>query len=216
MKLDAKFFNLMNDLFLCATYIPPQYSQNYHSKKVDYFQCLNDSIMKYGNQGNILIAGDLNSRVGARSEEIFHEIPEIDNLCPDEVKSSGRLEQRLSCDEKTNSYGKKLIQLCKAFSLKIANGSVPGDRQGSFTCYGGRGSSVVDYFIFDNSLFNIISRMTVHPPQFGSIHTPISTHLDTKFQVETSGESSLPTPPKIRWDESKTEAFITLLNKEQN
>ena len=216
MKLDAKFFNLMNDLFLCAAYIPPQYSENHYSKKVDYFQCLNDAIMKYGNQGNIMIAGDLNSRIGAKCEEVFHEIPTIDNLCPEEVKVAAGIRQRLSCDHKVNSYGKKLLKMCQAFSLKLANGSVPGDRQGSFTCYGVRGSSVVDYFICDNSLFNIVSRMTVHPPQFGSIHTPISTHLDTKFQVKTSCDDSLPPPPRFKWDDSRAEAFLTLLNQENN
>jgi exonuclease III len=190
MKLDAKFFNLMNDLFLCAAYFPPQYSQNHYSKKVDYYQCLNDAIIKYGNRGNVMIAGDLNSRVGTNSEESGHEIPNIDDLCPDEVRAAASIRQRLSCDQKVNGYGKKLLQLCQAFNLKLTNGSVPGDRQGSYTCYGGKGSSVVDYFICDSSLFNIVSRMNVHPPKFGSIHSPISVHLDTKFQVQTSDKNS--------------------------
>jgi len=216
LKLDAKFFNLKNDLFLCAVYFPPQYSQNHYSKKIDYFQYLSDTIIKYGNQGNVMIAGDLNSRVGTNSEESFHEIPNIDALCPEEVRVASRISQRLSCDQKVNGYGKKLLQLCQAFNLKLTNGSVPGDRQGSFTCYGNKGSSVVDYFVCDSSIFNIVSRMKVHPPEYGSVHSPISVHLDTKFQVLVSDGESLPSPPKIKWDETKAETFKKLLRQEPN
>ena len=63
IKLDAKLFNLMNNLYLCAAYIPPQYSKNITCKKVDYFQHLNDSIIKYSNKGNIMLMGDFNSRI---------------------------------------------------------------------------------------------------------------------------------------------------------
>ena len=216
MKLDARFFNLMNDLYLCAVYIHPQHSMNQYSKKTDYFQCLNESVMKYGNQGNIMIAGDLNSRIGVNHDRVNHELPIIDNLCPDELKSSNRIKQRLSCDVKVNCYGKKLLQLCQGFNLKFANGAVPGDRLGSFTCHANRGASVLDYVICDHSLFNIVSRMIIHPPQFGSVHSPITTCLDNKFQVKTSSESSLPPPPRIKWDDSRSEAFLCLLNQNEN
>jgi len=216
IKLDAKFFGLINDLFVCATYIPPQYSENQYAKKIDYFKYLSSAISKYGNKGNIMIAGDLNSRIGSYNEEFFHEINEIDELCPNEVKSSENHKQRLSCDEKINNYGKKLLNLCKVFNLKIINGYVPGDRQGSFTCYGARGSSVVDYFICDNSLFNIVTRMEVHPPQFQSIHAPISAQLSTKFQIQTPDNELLPTIPKIKWDEFRSGTYKKLLNQSIN
>ena len=215
IKLDAKFFSLMNNLFLCAAYIPPQYSKNSTSKKVDYFQHLNDSIMKYSNEGNIMLMGDFNSRIGVDHNETNHDIPIIDDICPDELKSSN-MKQRISCDAKVNAYGKKLVQLCQAFNLKVANGAVPGDRLGNFTCHANRGASVVDYAICDNSLINIISRLTVHPPQFESLHSPISTQLDTKFQIKTLHEDSLPPPPKFKWDASKSEVLSTLLDQREN
>ena len=126
------------------------------------------------------------------------------------------MKQRTSCDVKVNAYGKKLVQLCQAFNLNVANGAVPGDRLGNFTCHANRGASVVDYAICDNSLINIVSRLTVHPPQFDSLHSPISTHLDTKFQIKTLHEDSLPSPPKFKWDASKSEVLSTLLEQREN
>ena len=216
VKLDAKFFNLNKDLFLCAIYIPPQYSENKYAKKTDYYDCLNKSIMKYSQKGNILLAGDLNSRVGSFQEEIFHKINQVDELCPNEVEYSESMTQRLSCDNVINAYGKKLLKICKSFDLKIVNGNVPGDRLGSFTCYNTRGSSVVDYFICDKNLFNIVTRMNVHPPQFNSIHAPISIKLDTQFQIDHGRENNLKKIPKIKWDESKARLFRDLLNQDMN
>ena len=72
VKLDANFFNLTNDLFLCAAYIPPENTSKSINLKTDYFQSLTESLMKYSDQGNILIMGDLNARVGMENVgEVF-------------------------------------------------------------------------------------------------------------------------------------------------
>ena len=55
MRLESDFFSLNNDLFICASYIPPEYSSNNISKKTDYFQSLTDSLINYSNQGNIML-----------------------------------------------------------------------------------------------------------------------------------------------------------------
>jgi exonuclease III len=60
-KLDASLFNLINDIYVCAVYIPPQRTANLYCKKVDYFQCLYDGLLKYKDKGNIIIAGDFNA-----------------------------------------------------------------------------------------------------------------------------------------------------------
>ena len=38
LKLDCKFFNLINPLFICASYIPPEYSKRKQSNPVDYYK----------------------------------------------------------------------------------------------------------------------------------------------------------------------------------
>ena len=89
---------------------------------------LNDTILKYSNQGNIMIVGDLNARIGVGHRESTHETSVIDGLCPDEFMSSSVTNLRVSCDDKVNVCGKKLLELTHAFNLKFANGSVPGYR----------------------------------------------------------------------------------------
>ena len=214
VRLDAKVFNLKNNLFLCAAYIPPQYSKNTESKKVDYFQTLNDSILKYGSQGNIMIAGDLNARIGVDHTNSMHKTSVVDGILPEELMSSRVTKPRMSCDDKINAYGKKLLELSRSFNLKIANGSVPGDRQGNFTCHHNKGASVVDYIVCDDNVFNLVSRMSVYPPRFKSIHSPISTTLDTTFQIEIPVENVDQSPPKIKWDISKARNFQQMLNQE--
>ena len=202
----------MNDIYVCAVYIPPQHTANLYCKKVDYFQCLYDGLLKYKDEGNIILTGDFNARVGVDLSEPF-ETPLVDEICPPEAVHTTK--QRLSCDNKVNSYGKKLLQLCKAFNLQIANGSVPGDKLGSFTCYANRGASVVDYVICDQNLINI-SKMKILPPEFGSVHTPIYFKLDYKVCIEKSDESLLPLPPKFRWDPSKAETLSLLMGRHDN
>ena len=132
-KLDAKFFNFINDIYVAAVYIPPQYTKNLYSKKTDYFKSLNDTILKFSDKGNIILAGDFNARVGM-DESVHFDTTHVDDLCPPDIIDTKPI-QRNSCDTKINQYGKKLLQTCKAFNLQIANGVVPGDRLGSFTSY---------------------------------------------------------------------------------
>ena len=196
VKLESTFFSLVNDLFICATYIPPQYTTNISCKKIDYFSVLNECIMKYSALGNIIIAGDMNARTKSQCSSHQYEIPEIEALYPSEFRTNSGASQRVSNDTKGNAYGNQLIQLCKNFNLKIANGSVLGDRTGSFTCHTNRGSSVVDYFICDPSVFNLISSMIVLPPQFNSVHSPLSLSLECDFDIQKANEKLSPSPQK--------------------
>ena len=163
LKLDKTFFQLSNDVYLCAAYIPPQYtSKNVHIK-TDYYQSLIDSCFKFCTLGNIIIAGDLNARIG---NNVVNESPSfspINDLLPDDMISSTP-DQRSSCDSVTNNFGKKLNELCNGFNLKIANGMAPGDRLGNFTCFNRGGASVVDYIIADKGFYNHISSMNVLAP----------------------------------------------------
>ena len=212
LKLDKHFFQFANDVYLCTAYIPPQYTcKNIHAK-TDYFQSLIDSCFKYSCLGNIVIAGDLNARIG---NDLLDEAPSaqvINDLLPDESSDYASC-QRSSCDTVTNSFGKKLKDLCHGFNLQIANGMVPGDRLGNFTCFNRQGTSVVDYIITDKGFYNNISKMNILSPEYSSVHAPISVSIRCKVVSEEKSSGLLPPPPKFIWNPDKAKHFGDLLNQ---
>ena len=74
-------------------------------------------------------------------------------------------------EECTNSYGEKLISLCKTVPLFICNGRKLGDILGSYTCFKWNGQSVVDYCLASPGVFNKISTC-----QVGTYFPHISDH----------------------------------------
>ena len=82
LKLDQQFFNLTNPLFICATYIPPEYTSKHINLKTDYFQAISESLLKYSRLGNIVMAGDFNARIGSHEMDQNFDIPCIDHLGP--------------------------------------------------------------------------------------------------------------------------------------
>ena len=68
-KLDKTFFNFTNDLYICASYIPPINSSREINLQTDYFHSLLEFINKYIEQGNILLAGDFNSTSDIRLKD---------------------------------------------------------------------------------------------------------------------------------------------------
>ena len=126
-----------NPLFIGASYIPPEYSIRKNSIKVDYFQELNDSLVRYSQKGNVIIAGDLNSRTGNNHASDLIKIPGVNEF---DLGDKTLVEDRISCDNTINNYGNKLNSICRVHDLVIANGRVPGDRVGNFTCQTNRSS----------------------------------------------------------------------------
>jgi len=160
LKLDDKIFGLKNPLFICATYIPPEYSTRKSGVNIDYYKNLTNSLANFSSKGNVLIAGDMNARLGAQLNKI-HDLSCIDELVPDNTNYD--IGERSSCDNITNIYGRKLDKICKSFNLSIANGRTLGDRLGNFTCYNNKGASVVDYVISDQSFFKNIKSYKCFP-----------------------------------------------------
>ena len=200
-------------MYICAAYIPPEYTTANIRNRADYFQELTDAILKYSAMGSVLITGDLNSRISFldMDNESF-EIPHLENLGFIE-RSNEPIPKRSTCDHVTNRFGKKLKDLCTSLDLHIANGRVPGDRVGNFTCHNNRGSSVVDYVICDHNLFKKVKRLTMLEPSFGSIHTPLSLSFSCEFSITNSTRDSnmVPYPPKLVWDPNNQQAFKEML-----
>ena len=102
LKLDSTFLVLRKNLFLCGAYIPPENSKNVVSQNTEYFEILGDAVSRYSEQGQILIMGDLNARIGLGNTQQVN-ILVLDNILP---QGQPQLANRSSCDPKVNKYGK--------------------------------------------------------------------------------------------------------------
>ena len=63
---------------------------------------------------------------------------------------------RSSCDDKTNTLVWKLLKICHNHNLNIANGQIPGNRLGNFTCFNNIGANVVDYLLAGSNIWEKI------------------------------------------------------------
>ena len=81
IRLIKSFFNLPSDLYICGTYIPPYNTSKEILAKTDYFHELISLSNKFKELGNILILGDLNSRIGCNDDSLNNlVIPFLDNI----------------------------------------------------------------------------------------------------------------------------------------
>ena len=214
-KLLKLFFKLDNDLFVCATYIPPQNTTLRINNKTDYWENLTNSLIDYNSKGNILITGDLNARTGKCIEEPNIGDKYLNGLCPieDKIHISS---YRNNCDSKINKYGKKLLQLCEIFNLNIANGKVAGNRLGNFTCFNLEGVSVVDYFICDSTVISNMHEMIVEPPIFNSKHAPITAKIKIDTLSLGKDENVKEAPMNFKWDDNSGETFKRMITSDES
>ena len=57
-QLEKSLFQFENGIFLCGAYIPPNNTTPTITTKMDYFQKLNEMLIRYKDKGNILIMRD--------------------------------------------------------------------------------------------------------------------------------------------------------------
>ena len=211
LRLDRKFFHFEEDLYICAVYIAPVNSTNAIAKRTDYFNDLTVTTNKYMNMGNVLLAGDFNSRVGSEDHDDDQDLSFISHMLPVPEPTS-EIPRGSSCDQVINPNGRKLIHFCQSMNLKIGNGRCPGNYLGNFTCFANKGASVVDYLISDCQMLSKVKCMKVLPPDFTSVHTPISTTLSCHTTLHDSSNgcaSSL--PRKIIWDPEKIDEYLAIM-----
>lgn len=123
-------------------------------------------------KGNgLVILGDWNARTACESGIID---------CDSDDISRNYSSHRNSEDAILNTEGKKLINLCSEYGLRILNGSIAGDKEGKLTYVGEVGSSVLDYIIIkeDEEESPIKSMKIV--PRLESDHLPITFEVKVK------------------------------------
>ena len=168
-----------SDLFICGLYIPPDNSKYFQD---DIFEQLEEDIVTFSKQGNVLLLGDFNARVGTDNDIISKEDKAfIVNNCSDLSLDSTA---RKNFDFTKNTHGKRLLNICKIFDLRILNGRTLGDSLGKTTYHGKNGISTVDYIITDQNLLQNVKYFIVDAPNFLSDHSPIYAWLNFQSTYE--------------------------------
>ena len=178
LKLDAVFFGLDKDVYLCLAYISPE-SSCHPASRDNLWNLLEEEIARFSTCGHIILTGDLNARTSTLPDYANHDSELHLPLPPDYPVDSAI--KRTSEDKVVNNYGRELLDLCIASQLRIANGRIHPDKlKGSFTCFTPRGNSLVDYVISSANLLNKIDRLQVGEILSASDHCPLYFDLITE------------------------------------
>ena len=188
-----------------AVYIP-----GYDSKYSDEhdFDIISEDILNFQNKFNLpfLLMGDCNSRTGNMSDCLS-----ADGLSPI---------PRLSKDQKIDTYGRKLVTMCRDLNLKIVNGCLGTDNGiGDFTCHKKNRKnlfeSVVDYCLVSESMLPFISDfyVDIFDRNMSDVHSPICLDIKNIPIVKTVPNISCESFEKIQYKSTwKTESKLQYQN----
>ena len=123
LKIKSGIINAFKDTLYLAMYIPPEGSPVYNNADVKGIDIIEELLTKnYNNNVDLMITGDLNARTACELEYV--EINCNASLFEEysDIFSNNQVSKRSSCDLTSNSFGKRLIELCKTHALYILNG----------------------------------------------------------------------------------------------
>ena len=110
-----------------------------------------------------------------------------------------------------NTSGRKLSTVCSSHRLEIANGQIPGDKRGNFTCFNHRAESDADYLVLGRSLMKNIMKFKVLPANFDSKNAPITATFKSSF-VKFGKAKVLNHSNTCKWDNQSAILFHSLQN----
>lgn len=214
LKISRALTGYDKDLFCCGAYIPPNGSPYYVSNpEIDLFADLTHDIAEFSNDGFILVTGDLNARIGNKQD-----LPEIENpnISPEysPIQPPIVASPRLSMDKTTNSWGRKLIELCHTCNLCLLNGRTLGDSEGRYTYFATNGYSAIDITLVDSEMLKNTQSFSVHDLNEFSHHCKIETLIKcSPFKYEKSNQPLNPLSfDKFIWDPNASpEKLVTAL-----
>lgn len=128
--------------------------------------------------------GDLNGRVGLEPDFIIGDAIDKqlqDNISFIDYNNDNTLKERQSEDNKApNSFGQRILQLCRSSGLRICNGRF-GQDSNKITFNNKNGCSVIDYLLISqNDIFNIVSNFSVGMFNSFSCHAPLNVDFFSK------------------------------------
>ena len=118
-------------MFVAVVYIVPTKSTRY-VKNTELRRELEEDIMRYKQEGMVMVMGDLNSRIG----EIEHH--------------------RRNKDIEVNENGREWMALTRATGMTILSGL---NETADYTCFNEQGNSVVDHICIDESYKEVVMKL---------------------------------------------------------
>lgn len=220
VKLEKAFFSLEHDIYMCFAHIPPQNSTYTVRTGDTVLEEISKDICNYSKQGMVMLLGDLNARIGEKSDLILNDdndyVPNPTDSLPDSIILS-----RKSQDKHISPRGNGLLDLCMSSHMRILNGRTAGDCQGKFTCHNAQGSSVIDYVIISETLCNGINYFHVHDfDATFSDHCKLSVQLNVEVTFKTC-PTDVPkvkmanVPCRFKWQASAVTRFQKALHSQQ-
>ena len=178
----------MKEIFISFIYASAESSIFTKSLLYDLLQELEKDCAKYNAKGSILIAGDLNARTSTNCDSVddfsdkFSPINNIDHYINDGKGLPRQNMDPSSCDNR----GEKMLNICKASHMRILNCRF-NDKTGKLTRFptkSGDSTSLIDYFIADESMLQYIKSFDVLPLSTMSDHCCL--HASIKFNLSVS------------------------------
>lgn len=153
--------------------------------------------MDYTMEGNLLIGGDFNIRIGNEGALV------------DEIDREQGKGVRNSKDKVVGNGGRRMIEMLVKKRWTVANGNVEGDEEGEYTFTGPRGNTVIDYVIMNERIRDKVRKFKVEE-RIESDHAPISIELENirgeKVREERE-KRNLETKEILSWSEESVEIF---------
>ena len=185
-------------------YIPPTNS-SYSSK--DVFGELENEISIKKATGRVLLAGDFNSRMPANFKDY---VMNLDDYNYEPITTSRKNE-----DPNINSYGIRLLEMCRNTGIQIVNGREPHSSLTSCrTCYKWNGASTVDWLLSEPSFFNHIAKFSIMEKRIDSDHRALYFEIKTNV-VEKQIIHSEIRHSKYKWDSNKVENYVDNLKSNE-
>ena len=220
IKLDCHFFNLKQDVYSCFCYAAPANSPYLKRLDIDIYENLKSETSEFVGQGSLCFLGDFNARTGTAPDFITNEDNTNISAAQSGLYSTDCIGTctRYNLDKGSNSYGTKLLELCRDTPLRILNGRKLGDLLGYHTCYQYGGSSVVDYGLVSPDLYDQVPVFTVLPfDPTVSDHSPIGLYLKVNSFVSFADEAEnlVSKPQKLNWDTKIKDNFQNMINSSE-
>ena len=174
IHIGRKSISLPHDIDVGGTNIPPEGSPY---AVADHFENICESIGNKSKTGPVFICGDTNSRT---SDIIDYVPPHVYDDLPDLIAAQPNTLYRSNVDRTVNSYGRRLIDLCKYAGLQICNGRLCASKH---TCYKYNGESVVDYLLAPPNCFDMIRNFQIFDKLVFSYHCALSSALSGHGQL---------------------------------